>query len=409
MGLNWLIMLLLLNTLLFDSDQFDGFLQRILIALLVMPFAFIILHAWDKGRIGPYRHAQDKGRIGPYRHAQDMLFFRLPNLPIQPIQATRRESIQIILAASLIIGISAVSLSIRPCHWLDLNTSISGCRAVLYIKGSAKDLRFSRDGQLLGSVSNDGIRVWDKSHDPPILMIPMAYGTQSMALSASAQLVVGSGSQTPMQLWNLNGRVAKQIPTEEGVASVAFSPDGAWLLTGMASKVVMWQVANTTQEWSMPTDGEVYTVAFSPDGQIVAVGTYNGEIAIRRSIDGQLIQKLAGPTVYHVAFSPDGTLLASECNPGRINVWRVGDGKRIWSFLANDDGGITGVAFSSDGSQLIGGSGKNEVSVWRTGDFERVAKIRFETGVRSIAAKPNSDMVAIGLWDNTVRLWELPN
>jgi WD40 repeat protein len=65
---------------------------------------------------------------------------------------------------------------------------------------------------------------------------------------------------------------------EKGLQSVAFSPDGQWLASGMENGGVrLWEMR---QPEAAPTilrhEGEVSSVAFSPDGQRLASGSQTG-------------------------------------------------------------------------------------------------------------------------------------
>ena len=75
------------------------------------------------------------------------------------------------------------------------------------------------------------------------------------------------------------------------------------------------------------TDG-VAAVAFSPDGQRLASESGDGTVKLWDAGSGSLLQTLEGHTdwVSAVAFSPDGQRLASASNDGTVKLWDAGSG-----------------------------------------------------------------------------------
>jgi WD40 repeat protein len=77
--------------------------------------------------------------------------------------------------------------------------------------------------------------------------------------------------------------------------------------------------------WTSKLDDGLYSVAWSPDGQLLAIGG-RGTVqicrapgfAVERSIDtGQ-------EEIWGLAWSPDGTMLASAGKDGTVQVWQDG-------------------------------------------------------------------------------------
>ena len=68
--------------------------------------------------------------------------------------------------------------------------------------------------------------------------------------------------------------VAQGIDQSKSVYCVRFSPDGAWLLSGGASrKIQLWDVKTGRELKSFHHPGWVQTVAFSPDARCCVSGS----------------------------------------------------------------------------------------------------------------------------------------
>jgi WD40 repeat protein len=78
----------------------------------------------------------------------------------------------------------------------------------------------------------------------------------------------------------------------------------------------------------------VTTVAISPDGRFVAAGSLDRSVRVWDSATGYLVQRLEGPdghrdSVYSVAFSPTGRELVSGSLDKTIKMWELAPQRSI--------------------------------------------------------------------------------
>lgn len=147
------------------------------------------------------------------------------------------------------------------------------------------------------------------------------------------------------------------------VLSVAFSPDGWYLVSGSRDKTVrIWNV--TTGEPLQTLEGHAMTairsVAYSPDGQQIVSGSWDNAVRVWDAVSGQILKTLNGHTrvVCSVVYSPDNQHIASGSKDGTIRIWDVANGLPLHVLTAQPGLiHIRSVAYSPDGRYLASGGG----------------------------------------------------
>ena len=227
-----------------------------------------------------------------------------------------------------------------------------------------------------------------------------------------------------IRMWDVDtGALLKTLTGhEEGVPSLAYSPDGATLISGSWDNTIrIWDVdtaqplqtiiGNVTQ--LEPRQG-VRAISLSPDGQTIA-STDEKVIRLWDVHTGKLKDSLVGHTneVAAVAFSPRGTLLASGGDDATLCLWDMEAGKLLNTFEEPTEGSVLSVAFSPDGRILA--SGCYEVIRLRDTFTERntVTLTGHTTWVRALAFSPDGRILAsidesgvVMLWDMTEVTWQ---
>jgi WD40 repeat protein len=282
----------------------------------------------------------------------------------------------------------------------DAKTAKNGDTAPLAVSGSplaaggaVLSLAFNSEGTVLASGDSSGtINLWDVATREPIgePLTGHTQGVLSLAFSLDGKLLASGGcgqvnaegrcDQGEVRLWNVTTPKTAQ-PLTNGVVrlqngsvnSVAFSPDGKWLVSaGSDDTLAIWEMntlSNTVAAPDIVNDikaGGFFSLAFSPDGEKLLIGTGNGSLILwdvlsRRTIGTPLI----GHTriVTSVAFSADGKTLASGSADGAVRLW---DAEALQSLGQPLTGyGLPySLAFSPDNNWLASGGRDGNLILW---------------------------------------------
>jgi WD40 repeat protein/tRNA A-37 threonylcarbamoyl transferase component Bud32 len=228
------------------------------------------------------------------------------------------------------------------------------------------------------------------------------------------QAVHGADADPPLELMLqrplLDGSLAVLEGHQDSVSSVAFSPDGTRLVTGLHDNTArLWDAATGEQIAVIEGhEGPVLSVAFSPDGTQFATGSYDSTARLWDATTGEQLTALGGHQreVRSVAFSPDGTRLATGSADNTARLWDVATGEQV-ATLEGHENWVFSVAFSPDSARLATGSADNTARLWDVATGEQLAALEgHENWVFSVAFSPNGTSLATGSQDKTARLWD---
>ncbi|MET8161709.1 WD40 repeat domain-containing protein [Sphaerisporangium sp. NPDC005289] len=287
----------------------------------------------------------------------------------------------------------------------------------------------SPDGARLATGGADGtVCIWDartgrKLGVPLIGHHELVY---AVVFSPDGSRLASAGQDWTVRLWGIAGheplgvlRTSHVDPVLKGssdsVETLAFSADGARLVTAMLDETLRWwDVGARKQDGPLLTShvDAVQSVAVARDGSRLASGGTDGTV---RVWDVATHRQLGAPLTGHngpvpeVAFSPDGTRLASAGEDGSVRIWDVTAGRQVGAPLLGHEGEVSSVSFSPDGARLASAGHDGTVRVWDVATHRQLgAPLTGHNGpvLDAVFFPDGTRLVTVG-YDGTVRFWDV--
>lgn len=238
-------------------------------------------------------------------------------------------------------------------------------------------IAFSPDGALVaagqGWLGRGGVKLWDvqtgelRAHFADVVRAGSLAFSPDGALLAVAPLYV-----TPSEFYVLDLQTGERVMTlgsdlyEGDVTSVAFSPDGATLVsTSLDQSAHLWDVATGAVIAALEGhESAVMSALYSPDGSLLVTGDWGNDVWVWNPATAKPRLRLdVGAAVRTMAFSPGGELLAIGGRFRIVEVWNLRASTRL-ATLQDPLSDIRSVAFSPDGRVLAGAGSDGVVRLW---------------------------------------------
>jgi WD40 repeat protein len=302
---------------------------------------------------------------------------------------------------------------------------------------------FSLDGRRLAALSRGGIEIWDVLGGRSLQLLQekseatraawLRFCPDALRFCPDGRRLISvrahDDAGATIKVWDIAAdRALAEWPGTGTRAPAAVSPDGQSVaLAGVPPEhgtVYLWDVQSGRHRvvWRRPAQGQrggVTSVAFSPAGRLLAVAYFWGEeykIDLLELARGEVRATTLGnhnTFIRALAFSPDGTTLASG----------AGDYARLFDTTTGGENGalvvgpgiVSALAFSPDNRTLAAGWQPNgaglgeacSVSLWDMASSRRLPKeLRTGCGVNALAFSRDGQSLAVGCFDDRVRLWD---
>jgi WD40 repeat protein len=269
------------------------------------------------------------------------------------------------------------------------------------------------------------LRLWNLATREAVILTPNFWlRPNSIVFSPDSQLLAFVDAYKGVHLWS--------VPTRQEIAhltayfpfagplGVVFSPDGQTLAynENQAGDLVLWDVRSRSEIRRLKGHRHfVMSLAFTPDGQFLISGSRDKTVKLWDITEGRERNTFTNyaAAVGGLRTSPDGKLLATAASAGqqRITIQEIPSGKELLQLRGHRDI-IRDGAFSPDGRRLITGSADGTVRVWDvTPSQKNTETLSYLTGLREVWAgngtalslSPDGEHLLAVFTDRTFSVW----
>lgn len=196
------------------------------------------------------------------------------------------------------------------------------------------------------------------------------------------------------------------------IASVAYSDDGQFLVSGSADKTV--KVWDTKTGKCIRTlvghKGKIISVDFSSDRHHVISGAEDGCVKLWNVVKGSCVETFmyfSNNPIVAVQFSPDGKHFFVAERSGNLSVWSCKTKQQVWRVLAHEGGAFT-ARYSPNGEMIVSSGHDDKLKVWnpQTGESIKVlesskmpSSLRFSFDSKCLLADVSGFSAETSLWD----------
>ncbi|KAH8158537.1 hypothetical protein CIB48_g9706 [Xylaria polymorpha] len=254
-------------------------------------------------------------------------------------------------------------------------------------------VRFSHDGKYVATGCNRSAQIYDVSSGEKVCVLQDEnvdvtgdLYIRSVCFSPDGKYLATGAEDKLIRVWDIANRTIRNTFAghEQDIYSLDFARDGRTIASGSGDRTVrLWDIESSSNILTLTIEDGVTTVAISPDTKYVAAGSLDKSVRVWDIHQGYLLERLEGPeghkdSVYSVAFSPSGKELDF----------------------------VLSVALTPDASWVMSGSKDRGVQFWdpRTG-YTQLMLQGHKNSVISVAPSPTGGFFATGSGDMRARIW----
>ncbi|KAF8640072.1 hypothetical protein AX17_001313 [Amanita inopinata Kibby_2008] len=296
------------------------------------------------------------------------------------------------------------------------------------LPGHRTDVRalcLSSDDQLLASVSNGQLKIWNMKSTACIRTMECGYAICSTFLPGDRHIAVGTKTGDILLYDVASSSLIGTIKAHTGtVWSLHVRADGEALVSGSADKdVKFWEFEYKDASRGGASDGrlsslvhartlkmtdDVLAVRYSPNGKLLAISLLDSTVKVFYQDSLKFFLSLYGHKlpVLSMDISHDSRLIVTCSADKNVKIWGLDFGDCHKSIFAHEES-VMQVAFEV-GSHCFWSVGKDKlVKYWDGDKFENIQKLDGHHGeIWALALSHRGNFVVTGSHDKSIRVWE---
>ncbi len=225
-------------------------------------------------------------------------------------------------------------------------------------------------------------------------------GVQDVAISYYGNVLVGDGDS--VYLINATGGLIWENFIGDYVRSVAFSPEGDYIVAGSSDNRVYLFDEEGTRLWKYSTGSSVQGVTVSTKGDRISAGAGTNFFLLNNA--GNLLWKHGiGSFIWDVVTSTDG----SKTVVGARGIYLLDTEKEEFIYRPPIGDEIRGVTMSEDGEKILAGGASGHIYAYNSAGRQQWS-YQFNDSVMGVGMGPRGELMAVASGDN-IYLMEPPD
>lgn len=202
--------------------------------------------------------------------------------------------------------------------------------------------------------------------------------------------------------------------SDQRIASISMNRTGDWIAFGCSGlgQLLVWEWQS--ESYVLKQQGHfnnMMSLAYSPDGQYLVTGGDDGKVKVWNTSSGFCFVTFTEHTssVTAATFTSSGFVIVSASLDGTVRAFDLHRYRNFRTFTSPRPSQFACLAVDCSGEIVCAGSQDSfEVFVWsmQTGRLLDVL-VGHEAPISSISFSPVQTMLATASWDKTVRLWDM--
>lgn len=282
--------------------------------------------------------------------------------------------------------------------------------------------RFSPDSKLLITAhgswnAGEGgeVRVWDAATGEPKFVIPTDRGIRTVQWDPNGKFFAAGGYDFVARIYDATtGKETSQIKFPGSVESLQITPDSKWLITahgGGSVRITEIASKRRVHEWGAVHKGGIWNAKLSRDGKRLATAGKDQFVRVFDMATLKILYELPHPGQTNgLTLTRDGNSLLTGCSDGMVRVYNLNDGTQSGIFTAHDSGSVTDMQLSPDGKTLVTCGIDRSVKLWDMNLFDRPQLIEIldshSDAAFGVAISSDAKWLASAGWDGEVKVWD---